>query len=235
MQTGPQGDHQINFPRIIGQYIREFKSTNIEDQVDYLCLICLNGDLHPPDGPTQLSICHEALRELALDTREFTKLLGDVKADGSREKGAIEKRMKLIKIADQKDFLRTIIEQAAAQADDEGRIPDAVLLYHLAEDYNTVYEVLNRSISDWITSEDPIQFVSQQVSQYQEVNPATSLTELEDPVDLGRYMAQLYMSEVSIFKQISFRNRDALLVLLKIAEAKKDFMMQEYDRCLSVS
>lgn len=157
-----------------------------------------------------------------------------MKIDGTRVKGVIEKRMKLIKINDLKDFLRTIIEQAAAKADDDGRVSDAVTLYHLAEDFNTVYEVLNRNISDWIASEDPMQF-SQQSAQYQEKTPETSLYELEDPVELGIYMATMYMGAVNIYRQISVRNREALFVLLKIAEAKKDFLKQEYDKCLTVS
>lgn len=140
--------------------------------------------------------------------------------------------MKLIKINEVQDFLRTITKQAAAQADDDGRVPDAVLLYHLAEDYNTVYEVLNRAVAEWIASEDPIQFT--QPSQILETNPDASLSELEDPVDLGKYMAQLYMGVVAIYRKISVRNREALLVLLKIAEAKTNFLRQEYDKCLSV-
>ena len=232
--TGSQGDYQINFARIIGQYIRDYKSPSIEDSVDYLCLVCLNGDLPPPHGPAQLALSHEALREIALETREFTKLLGDVKADGTRDKGAVEKRMKLIKIADQQEFLRTITEQAAAQADDDGRVSDAVLLYHLAEDYNTVVQVLNRSISDWIASEDPMQF-NAHPNQFQHDNSIQSIMELDDPADLGKHMVHLYMSAVNMYRQISPRNREALVVLLTIAEAKKMYLNHEYDACLSVS
>src|SRR5690606_37485230 len=87
---GSHGDYQINFARMIGQYIRDYRTQSIVDSIDYLCLICLNGDLPAPDGPLQLSLCHEALREIALESKEFTKLLGDVRADGTRDIGAIE-------------------------------------------------------------------------------------------------------------------------------------------------
>ncbi|KAF8473165.1 Nup93/Nic96-domain-containing protein [Kalaharituber pfeilii] len=231
--TGSHGDYQINFARMIGQYVRDYRSASIEDAVDYLCMICLNGDLSPPDGHTQLTLCHEALRELALESREFTKLLGDMKADGTREKGAIEKRMKLIKIADQQEFLRTITEQAAAQADDDGRVSDAVLLYHLAEDYNTVVQVLNRSISDWIASEDPTQLTSQPTGGQHQADAQQSITEFEDPAELGKHMGQLYWNMANMYRQISPRNREALMVLLKIAEAKRMYLVQDYEACLS--
>ncbi|KAL7272348.1 nuclear pore complex subunit [Rhizina undulata] len=100
---GSKGEKQINFPRLISYYTRDFRTPNAEEAVDYLSLICLNGDL-PLPGPNQLQLCHEALRELVLETRELPKFIGDVRADGTREKGAIEGRMKLIRLEDRREF-----------------------------------------------------------------------------------------------------------------------------------
>lgn len=83
-------------------------------------------------------MCHEALREFILETRDFAKLLGDIHANGTRIKGAIEQRLDLINLVDQQDFLKNITIQAAGVADDKGLITDAVLLYHLAENYDPV-------------------------------------------------------------------------------------------------
>src|SRR2546421_417458 len=137
---------------MIGYYTRDFRAENAEAAVDYLILICLNADLPGEAGRSQASLCHSALRELVLETREFAKLLGDIRADGIRIGGAIERRLRLIKLADQEEFLWMVTKQAAGVADDNGRITDAVLLYHLAEDYDNVVSIINRTLSEAIAT-----------------------------------------------------------------------------------
>lgn len=218
---------------MIGYYTRDFRSPNIEESVDYLSLICLNSDLPAPVGPTQLKICHEALRELVLESREFTKLLGDVRADGTREKGAIEKRIKLIKLSDQSDFLRTITEQAAVQADDDGRAADAVLLYHLAEDYDTVVQILNKNLSDKIALEDASQGF-QPLGQQPQGNSADSLVAVDDPAQLAQSMLAMYSNSALIIRKIHPRNREACGVLLHIAGARNRYLEGNWETTLDI-
>jgi nuclear pore complex protein Nup93 len=234
VSLGAKGEKQVNFPRLIGYYTRDFRTPNAEEAVDYLCLICLNGDLPPPTGQQHLAICHDALRELVLETREFTKLLGDVRADGTRERGAIEKRMKLIKLSDQQEYLRTITEQAAGQANDDGRATDAVLLYHLAEDYDTVVEIINKNLSDSIASEDVSLQPSYQTGAGMPLSNA-SLTSVDDPAQLATNMLNMYSGKVAVYSRISLRNREAAAVLLRIAEAKARYREGKWSTCLQVS
>jgi nuclear pore complex protein Nup93 len=233
---GSNGEKQINFPRLIGYYTRDFRTPNAEEAVDYLSLICLNGDLPSPIGPAQLKVCHEALRELVLETREFTKLLGDVHANGTREKGAIEKRMKLLKLSSQSDLLHTITEQAAIQADDDGRAADAVLLYHLAGDYDTVVLILCKNLSNHIALDDGT------IGNYSVESPppnlalgySVSLASVDDPVQLAKNMLQLYATDATVLRAINLRTREACGVLLQISEAKKMFEQERWDSCLEV-
>lgn len=236
LTLGANGEKQINFPRLIGYYTNDFRTPNAEEAVDYLSLICLNGDLPAPSGPAQLKICHEALRELVLETREFTKLLGDVHADGSRQKGAIEKRIRLIKLSDQSEFLRTITEQAAVQADDDGRAADAVLLYHLAEDYDTVVQILNKNLSGHIALDDGI--IGYQGLEGSSANlppgSSISLASVDDPAQLVRNMLGMYHNNPNILRKINLRNREACGVLLQISDAKKHFEEGNWEACLAV-
>ena len=238
LTLGANGEKQINFPRLIRYYTRDFRTPNVEEAVDYLSLICLNGDLPAPNGAAQLRICHEALRELVLDTREFTKLLGDVHADGSRDRGAIEKRMRLIKLSDQPEFLQTITEQAAVQADDDGRAADAVLLYHLAEDYNTVVQILNKSLSGHIALDDGMSYRGSGSAEQSSANLApgssVSLAAVDDPAQLARNMLDMYHNNPNILLKINLRNREACGVLLHIWDAKKRFDEGNWDACLKV-
>ncbi|OKL61982.1 hypothetical protein UA08_02684 [Talaromyces atroroseus] len=222
---------QINFAYLITQYTREFRTGNVEATIDYFSLICLNADLPGSLGKSQASVCHEALREFILETRDFAKLLGDIRSDGVRIKGAIERRLKLIKLVDQDEFLRTITVQAATVADDKGLTADAVLLFHLGEDYDRVIEIINRALSDTVALD-----LGQSVSDFQPLKPriepgvsgagaaepgsSLSLTTVDDPVDLARNMISLYNSNALYYQKIRQINRDACGLLLRMLDAK---------------
>ena len=221
---------QINFGRMIGFYTRDFRAGNVEAAVDYLTLICLNAGLPGAMGKPQASLCHEALRELVLETREFAQLLGDVRTDGTRLKGAIEKRLKLIALADQEQLLRVITIQAASVADDNGRVNDAVLLYHLAEDYDNVVAIVNRTLSEAIAVDigqeqmrlqpsKPRTSIQQEQTQQSDAS-TLSLTSVDDPVLLARNMSRLYGNNAMYSQKIRESNRETCDVLIGMAEAK---------------
>lgn len=229
---------------MITQYTREFRTGNVEAAIDYFALICLNADLPGALGKSQASVCHEALREFILETRDFAKLLGDIRADGVRIKGAIERRLRLIKLVDQDEFLRTITVQAATVADDKGLIADAVLLYHLAEDYDHVIEIINRSLSDTVSLD-----LGQSVSDFQPLKPrveqgpsasaepgsSLSLTTVDDPMTLARNMISLYNSNALYYRKIRQINRDACGLLLRMLEAKGQVEIGNWAPALDVS
>ena len=229
---------------MLGYYTRDFRTGNVEAAVDYLTLICLNADLPGALGKSQSSLCHEALRELVLETREFAQLLGDIRSDGTRIKGAIEQRLKLVKLADQEEFLRTVTLQAASVADENGRTTDAVLLYHLAEDYDNVIVIINRSLSDTIALD-----LGQEALRLQPLKPrgvakdkeiqqpkgsSLSLTTVDDPTTLARNMISLYNSNALYYQKIRPSNRDTCGMLLRTSEAKAKVEAGQWAEALDV-
>ncbi|KKK19385.1 hypothetical protein ARAM_006767 [Aspergillus rambellii] len=228
---------QINFGYLITQYTKEFRTAYVEAAIDYFSLLCLNADLHGALGKSQSSVCHEALREYILETRDFAKLLGDIRSDGTRIKGLIEQRISLIKLEDQEEFLKTITVQAAAVAEDKGLITDSVLLYHLAEDYDRVIDIINRTLSDSVAvplgsptlklqplrpRTDPTQDRSTSNEASPELGSSLSLTTVEDPVVLARNMIGLYNKNALYYQRIRQANRDACGLLLRMMEAKAE-------------
>lgn len=236
---------QISFGRMVGYYTQDFRAGNAVAAVDYLTLLCLNADLPGEIGKSQSALCHEALRELVLETREFAQLLGDIRGDGVRIRGAIEQRLKLISITDQEAFLMTVTLQAARVAADTGRITDAVLLYHLAEDYNDVITIINRALSDAIAvdigQEQPrLQQLKPRIGfeQHQHPQPdnsSLSLTTVDDPAVLARNMISLYNENALYFQKIDKVNRDNCGVLLRISEAKAKVASGQWAEALDVS
>ncbi|KAI9373989.1 Nup93/Nic96-domain-containing protein [Aspergillus egyptiacus] len=226
---------QINFGYLITQYTKEFRTAYVEAAIDYFSLLCLNAGLPDALAKSQASVCHEALREYILETRDFAKLLGDIRSDGTRIKGLIEQRISLIKLEDQGEFLKTITVQAAAVAEDKGLITDSVLLYHLAEDYDRVIDIINRALSDSVavplgSPNLKLQPLRPRASLPQdgqntgsaEPGSSLSLTAVEDPVVLAKNMINLYNQNALYYQRIRQSNRDACGLLLRMMEAKTE-------------
>ncbi|KAK2737115.1 hypothetical protein FQN57_000454 [Myotisia sp. PD_48] len=227
---------QINFASLIIQYTREFRMGNVEIAVDYFALICLNADLPGELGKSQAGVCYEALREFILETRDFVKLLGDIRSDGTRINGVINQRSKLINLDDEDDFLKAVTVQAAAVADDEGLTADAVLLYHLAEEYDNVVAILNRMLSDAIAvnlgeNTLKLQPVKRQIEEQQQPTgreqpkpdapkSSLSLISTEEPMQLAKNMIALYNSNALYYQKIHQVNREACGLLLRMMEAR---------------
>jgi nuclear pore complex protein Nup93 len=216
---------QISFAHLVGYYTKDFRAQSPTTAADYIALICLNGDLGGEIGQRQVALCHDGLRELVLETREFAQLLGDIRSDGQRIPGSIEQRLKIIRIADEKSFLRYITISAAQIADDNGRVTDAVLLYHLAEEYDNVITICNKALSEAISVElgdAPLRLtpLKPRESTAVETSASLSLTAVEDPYTLTRNMRALYESNQLHAAKIKQVNRESCTLLLGMAEAK---------------
>jgi nuclear pore complex protein Nup93 len=162
-------------------------------------------------------------------------LLGDLLNDGSRLPGAIEQRARLIRITTRDEFLRSITTQSAAVADQRGQIADAVLLYHLCDDYENVVKVLNRSLADAITldlGESPAQLQPLKPRQAESGSsstaqnaPASSLSltrSSSSPVDLARDMISLYNANASYYNKIHQIERQTCTTLLSLLAIRAD-------------
>ncbi|KAF2718806.1 NIC-domain-containing protein [Polychaeton citri CBS 116435] len=231
---------QLAFGSMVGLYTRDFRTANPTAAADYLCLICLDGDLTGEIGRKNRELCHQALTELVLETREFAQLLGDIRGDGRRIRGAIEQRLKLIGLGNERDFLKHITVVAARTAEEQGRTTDASLLFHLAEDYNRVIEVVNQALSLYLTTdlgEAPMRLtplkpratdVPRSNGQSQQMEASLSLTAVDDPIELARAMKTLYDHNAMYFNKIQSKNSDATNVLLKLADARRALEMGKW-------
>ena len=233
---------QINFGRMIGYYTRDFRAADVVSAVDYLTLICLNQDLGGEAGRRQSGLCYEALRELVLETREFSKLIGDIKPDGQRLQGIIENRGLLIGFREEDDFINTVTLQAASFADENGRTTDSVLLYHLAGEYDAVIAIVSRALSEAISleiGEDPMRLAP--------VKPRTggkeaegqqgtslSLASIDDPVELARTMMTMYERDAMFYRKIQDQNKVACRVLLEMSTIKTLVESGQWAQCLDV-
>lgn len=238
---------QLNFPALIGQYTSSFKYSDFNEAVDYLLLIGLNRDL-PSSGSKQIELCRDALSELVLDTRAFAELLGTVMVNGNRKPGIIEKRMPLLFVNNESEYLNVITAKAAVSASDNGRTKDAILLYHLSEQYNSVIKLVNRMLGEVLSVTLPGQRPTRKdfLSQYEgapmengntsmsfNVNPsAVSLADVDDPTYIARSMMALYTTNPAILSNVSQKNRQTCEILLKLLDAWDYFARKQWDQTI---
>ncbi|KAI1760883.1 Nup93/Nic96-domain-containing protein [Hypoxylon sp. FL1150] len=219
---------QLSFGRMLGYYTRDFRAADVSAAVEYLTLIGLNADLGGEAGRQQAELCHVALRELILESREFSKLIGDIRPDGHRILGLVEQRAPLIGLREGDDFVKTVTLQAARFADDNGRTTDAVLLYHLASDYDSVISIVSRALSEAISleiGEDPMRLMPvkpRSDGKDPEAQPGSSLSlaSIDDPIQLARTMMSMYEKDAMFYTKIEEQNRVACSILLQLSEIK---------------
>lgn len=233
-----RGLMQINFAPLVGLYTQDFRAADVAAAVDYVVLICLNMDNAANEADRQqAALCHEALRALVLETREFSKLIGDIRPDGRRIRGMIEERGRLVALEDEAEFLRAISLEAARAAEESGRTTDAVLLNHLAGDYDAVVGLVSRSLGEAIALESasaaegnfgdyqPVRLapVKPRVAGAEaeaQVGSSLSLAAIDDPVELARTMLTMYEQDAMFRQRIQEGNRNACSVLLQMSEIK---------------
>ncbi|KAL3233616.1 Nucleoporin NIC96 [Nakaseomyces bracarensis] len=218
VSMGQQG-YLLDFARLLGNYTKSFRYSDPRIASEYLSLIAL------VDDDKLVKICHAALRELVLETNEFSILLGRVNRDGSRVHGVIEERLQLLKLADENQFLHTITEQAARKADDDGRLFDSLLLYQLSEEYNIVISIINDILGGLLSNSDLQQNILEA-----EVN---SVNDQQNPLILAGNLVNIYFANPEISKQISVKNRESCFLLLKLAEIRTAFQKSEWQYLLS--
>jgi len=227
---------QLNFGRVVGYYTSDFRAARADAAADYLVLICMNADLPGEAGRQQAELCHEALRELVLETREFSTLLGDVKSNGQTTPGLIQERVPLLKLNGENGLLNTITGEAAKMADDNGRTNDAILLCHLAGEYDSVVSILNRALAEALSVElgqeplrleplkpklTPAETQQQQRQAADLTSSSLSMLGTDDPVELAQKVLALYNANNSWWRKVSQINRDTIGILYQLNTAKK--------------
>ncbi|SMN19100.1 similar to Saccharomyces cerevisiae YFR002W NIC96 Component of the nuclear pore complex, required for nuclear pore formation [Maudiozyma saulgeensis] len=219
LSINDKNEREIDFVRIISNYVKSFKFSDPRIATEYIILIGLSTEKQNE----QVQLCHEALRELVLETKEFSILLGSISRDGTRIPGVIEERLPLLHLRDESEFLRVITEQAARKADEDGRVHDSLLLYQLSEEYDIVLSIVNNLLGDILSNADLTQPLLQ-----------TSDNSETNPILLARKLITTYVDNLEISKKISNKNSDTCLFLLKMVDVRQAFLGKQWQQTLTM-
>ncbi|SCZ89311.1 BZ3500_MvSof-1268-A1-R1_Chr1-1g01098 [Microbotryum saponariae] len=214
----------IHFARLLHRYTRSFAQTDTEEALNYLYLICLNADLPAPLGPNQIKSCHDHIRQLVMETRNYAQLLGDVKNDGTKVPGLIERDLKLIHLKDERSYLFEIVKSAATRADQEKRFSEAILLYNLADEWDSVIAVLNAELGQSLTKPSShVEGANRGANEdyFSKSNATVGMAAgQEDIAQIAHSILQHYDRQAGgAGGRISRKNRETCHVLLRLKEA----------------
>lgn len=118
---------RLNFVRLVTLYTRKFEATDPREALQYFYF------LRNLRGPKNENVFMTCVSELALETREFDMLLGQIELNGCRRPGLIDKFG---------GDAQKVIEAIAKDSESRGMLEDAVQLYDLAKMHENVLDLL---------------------------------------------------------------------------------------------
>jgi len=156
--SDPSPSRRLNLARLVMLYVKHFESTDPREALQYFYFL---RDLK---GGRSDNLFMSCVGELVLESREFDLLLGQLMSDGSRTPGLVDKFGDLVDTG-------KIIQFVAADSEERGLLEDAVQLYDLAKKHARVVELLNKLLSQVISS-PPINESNRDRLQRQAINIA---------------------------------------------------------------
>ncbi|EIW72690.1 hypothetical protein TREMEDRAFT_70789 [Tremella mesenterica DSM 1558] len=216
----------INFARLIKNYISPFFKVEPQTALQYAYLVALASDAPNGVGEKQKQYTLELVRDIVLASRAWTKLLGSVRADGSKETGAIERDLHLLKLNDEADYLRQVVLSAADQSALDASLADSIELYHLAGAYDKVVETVNRALGHSLGQ------ASQPVKAGSELGLTSAFGGAQDLYSLAQKVWQVYEKDFGKRTRVSKAHWETLSVLLRLKLGLAQFAADRPDLAL---
>ncbi|GAA5823921.1 hypothetical protein JCM11251_003347 [Rhodosporidiobolus azoricus] len=205
----------LSFSRLLHRYTRLFARTDAAEALQYLYLICLSADTNPGE----VKVAQGLVRELVMETRQYGALLGDVRGDGTKVPGQIERDLKLLHLPDSRAYLLDIVKAAASRADLEQRFSEAILLYNLAEEYDAVISVLNVELGNSLSRPSTTSSLAgpTSVANANKVGLAAAAAQ-EDVVAVAKSILEHYDRSAGMGGKVSRKRRETCECLMRLKE-----------------
>lgn len=233
--TVNNNEYEINYGRLVGAYTTTFKISDPKVACEYLIMIALaNGG----ESKSALLVCHEALRELILISCEFGVLLGELnQTNGTKIPGILERQRKLIKLESLDQFYQQIIEVAANKCQEEGRIFDALLLYQLCCDYDTVVSLINKLLAEILATTDLNKPIIKS-GNYEVISTGYITKEVDDTIDnniilLAQHIMKVFNNNSHILGKLSSKVKQTSELLLPIIGIRDLFIKKDWRQVIN--
>jgi len=216
----------LNFASMIVYYIKDFTSSDAEDAIHYLLLLCLGSNL-TSSFKTYQEICKKHILNVIFDSRQYY-LLGEARVDG-RKSGFLDRYAKLIsREQSAEDIMRKLIDDAAKLTEEKGDFEKAIIFYNLENQYSKVLEILERTLSENLFMPQPeLTRNVKRVLEYYE-NKSTQLTK-KDNDSIANTKKLLKLAEFFALTLVESQNLNQIEQALKVIQETKILPLDDSD------
>lgn len=210
--------------KIFTSFMQSFIISDPKIVVEYLILFFkpLSNDGNDRNNKV-LQLTQSLIKELIEYSKDYTAILGRVNLKtGVIQQGYLEKRAPILRINNGTDIYQRITESCAFKAEEEGRFEDAILLYHLSNNLDSVFTIVNKTLGDLLSSFDYLNVEECQNSFNLQNKDSNSI--LNKAMLINKHYTAYSTDSAS---KISKENKLALPVLLKIADIWQQFLTND--------
>lgn len=137
--------------------------------------------------------------------------------------------MKLAHIPNEQAYLLDIVKVAATRSSTQQRLSDAIILFNLAEDYDTVVAVLNRALGNSLGQP------SNATPEGHLASKSIGFGAQEDVGALARGILDHYQSDLTKWGRVGEKNRETCKVLLRLKDAFALYEQGAFEKTFEVS
>lgn len=155
--------------------------------------------------------------------------------------GQIEKDLKLLQLPDSKTYLLSIVKSAAERANSEQRFSEAILLYNLAEEYDSVIVVLCHELSNSLskpssslTSKTGASLDGNQYFREGQQTMGGMTSGSQEITEVAKSILEHYDKSSQMSSRVSRKNRETCLVLMRLKEGMRYYEQSHYEQALQV-
>ena len=224
----PSADSNLNevvtfdFARFLLSYVKRWAYSNSLESLQYIYTLGLLGGspLNSKSITSQKAyteMLYSGIRDIVLCSDSFIPILGEIRPDGTRGPGELDKFKSLIHINNSEEVADRIILPAAQAAETTGHGADAenmfaktVQLYHLAGRYEYVITLINRKLSELLCAHQ--YFISSMADIETGAFPSNS----KNIVELSQQLVSFYRSRSHLLSVISSKALDSCVLLISL-------------------
>ncbi|KAI8883137.1 NIC-domain-containing protein [Backusella circina FSU 941] len=208
----------LNFGRLIHQYVHVFLYDRPKETLQYIYLLSLYSSRHGYTSDEMVDLCRSYMTTLVLRSIDFKSTLVYLIGDNSV---LVSLQLTLAGVDSKNDCIQHILFPLAESCVQMGRCEDAVYTYALSQDYNKVFDVLIKQLSDAL----------QTPQSTRETNPTLSKLSNNDIIHFSNSIINSYSSLMSM---IDANKQTTVHILVELVKFRVLYESMEYRQALQV-
>jgi nuclear pore complex protein Nup93 len=214
----------FDFARFLLSYVKRWSYSNSLESLQYIYTLGLLGGSSSglksvTSQKAYTEMVYAGIRDVILCTDSFLSILGEIRPDGTRSPGELDKFKSLIHLNTSEELADRIILPAAQAAETTGIAGDGetmfsktVQLYHLAGRYEYVITLLNRKLSELLCGHQYFISSAADMNSTGAAFPSNS----KNIVELSQQLVSFYRSRPHLLSVISSKALDCCALLISL-------------------